>query len=148
MYRLQIIEDDQKAQAELWDMTVHCVQNFREAMSEFAAFDPPIILPDIGLPFFQRRSKLTCHCENRKLSKLEKRYKLEPVYFAGIFYSTAGLSLLTKPAVCVFSMRQQLYCLRKEADYEPNQNRKIYCRMQKTEEINTNAVGREAGYHR
>ena len=35
MYRLLIIEDDKgiaeaiKAQAELWDLQVHCVENFR-----------------------------------------------------------------------------------------------------------------------
>lgn len=58
MYRVLIVEDDKgiaeaiKAQAELWNLQVQCVQNFREVMSEFAAFAPHIVLLDIGLPFF------------------------------------------------------------------------------------------------
>ncbi|MGN1466792.1 MAG: response regulator transcription factor [Ruminococcus sp.] len=58
MYRLLIIEDDKgiadaiKTQAELWDLKVHCVQNFRDVMSEFASVNPQIVLLDIGLPFF------------------------------------------------------------------------------------------------
>ena len=58
MYRLLIIEDDigianaVKVQAEMWDLQVHCIQNFRNVMSEYAEFDPHIILLDITLPFF------------------------------------------------------------------------------------------------
>lgn len=58
MYRLLIIEDDKgiaeaiKAQAEMWEMQVRCIGNFRNIMSEFAEFDPHIILLDISLPFF------------------------------------------------------------------------------------------------
>ena len=58
MYRLLIVEDDKgiadaiKQQAEQWDLQVHCIQNFRNVMSEFAEFDPHIILLDIALPFF------------------------------------------------------------------------------------------------
>ena len=58
MYRLLIIEDDNgiaqaiKEQAEMWELQVHCVENFRNVMAEFAAFDPHIVLLDIGLPFF------------------------------------------------------------------------------------------------
>lgn len=58
MYRLLIIEDDKgiaeaiREQAELWDLQVQCIQNFRNVMMEFAAFDPHIVLVDIGLPFF------------------------------------------------------------------------------------------------
>lgn len=58
MYKLLIIEDDKgiaeaiKAQAEMWDMQVKCVENFRKIMVEFAEFDPHIILLDISLPFF------------------------------------------------------------------------------------------------
>ncbi len=58
MYRLLIIEDDKgiaeavKVQAELWDLQVYCIENFRNVMTEFAEFDPHIVLLDIGLPFF------------------------------------------------------------------------------------------------
>ena len=58
MYRIIIVEDDRgiaqaiKEQAEMWDLQVHCVQNFRAVMAEFAAFDPHLVLLDIGLPFF------------------------------------------------------------------------------------------------
>lgn len=58
MYRLMIIEDDYgiaegiKTQAEMWDLQAHIVDNFRNIMSEFAEFDPHIILMDISLPFF------------------------------------------------------------------------------------------------
>ena len=57
MYKLLIIEDDKgiaeaiKAQAELWDLQVHCVENFRNIMTEFAEFDPHIVLLDISLPW-------------------------------------------------------------------------------------------------
>ena len=53
-----IIEDDRgiaqaiREQAELWDLQVHCVENFRAVTAEFAAFDPHLVLLDLGLPFF------------------------------------------------------------------------------------------------
>ncbi len=58
MYRLLIVEDDKgiaeaiKTQAEMWDLEVCCIHNFRNVMEEFAQFDPHIILLDISLPFF------------------------------------------------------------------------------------------------
>ena len=58
MYRLLIIEDDKgiaeaiKVQAEMWDLQVRCVENFRNVMTEFEEFDPHIVLLDIALPFF------------------------------------------------------------------------------------------------
>ena len=58
MYRLLIVEDDRgigeavKEQAEQWGLQVSCVQNFRNVMAEFAAFDPHLVLMDIALPFF------------------------------------------------------------------------------------------------
>ena len=58
MYRLLIIEDDKgiaeaiKVQAEMWDLQVRCVENFRNVMTEFAEFDPHIVLLDIAVPFF------------------------------------------------------------------------------------------------
>uniref|UniRef100_UPI0040563C75 response regulator transcription factor n=1 Tax=Agathobacter sp. TaxID=2021311 RepID=UPI0040563C75 len=73
MYRLLIVEDDKgiaeaiKAQAELWDLQVHCIENFRNVMTEFAEFDPHIILLDIALPFFN--GYYWCS-EIRKVSKV------------------------------------------------------------------------------
>ena len=73
MYKLLIIEDDKgiaeaiKEQAELWDLQVQCVQNFRNVMAEFAQFDPHIVLLDIGLPFFN--GYYWCN-EIRKVSKV------------------------------------------------------------------------------
>ena len=73
MYRLLIIEDDKgiaeaiKAQAEMWDLKVHCVENFRNVMSELAEFDPHIMLLDIALPFFN--GYYWCS-EIRKVSKV------------------------------------------------------------------------------
>ena len=58
MYKLFIIEDDAgiadaiRRQAELWGLEVRCVQDFRNVLGEFAAFEPHIVLLDIALPFF------------------------------------------------------------------------------------------------
>lgn len=73
MYRLLIIEDNKGiaeaigAQAALWDMQVCCVRNFRDVMSEFAEFDPHIVLLDISLPFFNGYHWCS---EIRKVSKV------------------------------------------------------------------------------
>ena len=58
MYRLLIVEDDRgiaeaiKTQAEMWNLETHCIRNFRNVMTEFAEFNPHIVLLDISLPFF------------------------------------------------------------------------------------------------
>lgn len=58
IYRILIVEDDMgiaeaiKEQAELWDLDAKCVQNFRNVLTDFAAYDPHLILMDISLPFF------------------------------------------------------------------------------------------------
>lgn len=73
MYKLLIIEDDKgiaeamKVQAEMWDLQVHCVENFRNVMAEFAEFTPHIILLDISLPFFNGYHWCS---EIRKVSKV------------------------------------------------------------------------------
>lgn len=73
MYKLMIIEDDRgiaeavKEQAELWEMTVHCVEDFRRVIAEFAEFQPHIILLDISLPFFDGYHWCS---EIRKISKV------------------------------------------------------------------------------
>ncbi len=73
MYKLLIVEDDRgiaeaiKAQTELWDLEVRYVKNFRSVMSEFAEFQPHIVLLDIGLPFFNGYHWCS---EIRKVSKV------------------------------------------------------------------------------
>lgn len=58
MYKLLIIEDDNgiseaiKAHAEKWGFEVRCVCDFLNVMREFEAFEPHLVLIDIGLPFF------------------------------------------------------------------------------------------------
>lgn len=57
MYRILIVEDDPgiagaiESQAQSWGLAPRCVQNFRQVMAEFAAFDPHLVLMDISLPF-------------------------------------------------------------------------------------------------
>lgn len=73
MYRLLIIEDDNgiaeaiKSHAEAWNLQVHLIENFRNIMAEFAAFQPHIILLDIVLPFYN--GYYWCS-EIRKVSKV------------------------------------------------------------------------------
>ena len=73
MYRLLIVEDDKgiaeaiKVQAEMWDLEVHCIENFRNVMAEFSECNPHIVLLDIGLPFFN--GYYWCG-EIRKVSKI------------------------------------------------------------------------------
>lgn len=58
MYKLLIIEDDTgiaeaiKKQAEMWNLEVYIVENFRNVLQEFMNFRPHIVLLDIMLPFF------------------------------------------------------------------------------------------------
>lgn len=73
MYRVLIVEDDKgiaeaiKEQAEMWEMQVKCVQNFRNVLEEFAEYNPQLVLLDIGLPFFN--GYYWCN-EIRKISKV------------------------------------------------------------------------------
>lgn len=58
MYRILIVEDDSgiasaiQALVQQWDLQAQCVQNLRAVMTEFAAFQPHLVLLDITLPFF------------------------------------------------------------------------------------------------
>lgn len=58
MYRILIMEDEQaiaRAVAEElghWGLESRCVENFRDVMAEFQAFQPQLVLLDIMLPFF------------------------------------------------------------------------------------------------
>ena len=58
MYRLLIVEDDFHIagaigqQTKMWDLDAHIAEDFRNVLAEFTAFQPHIVLLDIGLPFF------------------------------------------------------------------------------------------------
>ena len=58
MYRILIVEDDKgiaeaiQTQLLAWGLTVVCAADFRHIMTEFAAFDPHLVLLDISLPFY------------------------------------------------------------------------------------------------
>ena len=58
VYRVLMVEDDRgiaqavQTQGELWNLQVRQVQDLRHVMEEFAAFDPHLVLLDIGLPCF------------------------------------------------------------------------------------------------
>ena len=56
MYRILIVEDDRgiaqavAEQAKLWDLETCCVEDFRDVMGAFAAFDPHLVLLDSRCP--------------------------------------------------------------------------------------------------
>lgn len=58
MYRILIIEDDRaiaetmQRQIALWGYEVRCVENFKDVLSEFTAFDPQLVLLDLMLPYY------------------------------------------------------------------------------------------------
>lgn len=58
MYRILVIEDDRTiaealaAHLSRWDYEVECVEDFKNVVEKFAAFDPQLVLLDIVLPFF------------------------------------------------------------------------------------------------
>ncbi len=73
MYRILLVEDDLgisqaiAEQAQMWELDVHCVQNFRSVMAEFSEYDPHLVLLDISLPFFNGYHWCS---EIRKVSKV------------------------------------------------------------------------------
>ena len=56
MYKIFIVEDDRalaqamQKQIESWGHQVRCAHDLRAVMEEFAAFDPHLVLLDIGRP--------------------------------------------------------------------------------------------------
>lgn len=58
MYHIFIVEDDAaiagviRRHLEGWGYTVRCAERFDDVLSEFAAFDPHLVLLDVSLPFF------------------------------------------------------------------------------------------------
>ncbi|POP32974.1 DNA-binding response regulator [Lactonifactor longoviformis] len=73
MSRIMIVEDDQviaraiKKHLESWDFEVHCAEDFQKILSDFAEFQPELVLLDISLPFYNGFYWCT---EIRKLSKV------------------------------------------------------------------------------
>lgn len=73
MYRVMIVEDDAgiagaiREELEVYDMQAHCVANFRNVLSDFAQFQPHLILLDIKLPYFHGYHWCS---EIRKVSKV------------------------------------------------------------------------------
>lgn len=58
MYRIMLIEDDNgistaiTTQANSWGYDVYAVNDFSDIMSQFATYNPQLVLLDISLPFF------------------------------------------------------------------------------------------------
>ena len=58
MYRIFCVEDDEtigkmiKKHLEKWDFEVHVAEDLSQIMTEFAAFDPQLVLLDLMLPFY------------------------------------------------------------------------------------------------
>ena len=73
MYRIFCVEDDEtigkmiKKHLEKWDFEVHVAEDLSQIMTEFAAFDPQLVLMDIRLPFYNGYYWCT---EIRKVSKV------------------------------------------------------------------------------
>ncbi len=73
MYRVLIVEDDRsiaeliKEKAQMWDMECHIAENYLDVMADFAAYQPHLVLLDIGLPV--RSGYHWCN-EIRKVSKV------------------------------------------------------------------------------
>ena len=73
MYKILIVEDEQtiaktmKERLEMWGYSVLCVQDFKDVMGQFVAFDPQLVLLDITLPYFSGYHWCT---EIRKQSKV------------------------------------------------------------------------------
>lgn len=72
-YKILIVEDDEaiaqteKEHLEKWDYHVHCVENFRNILSDVEKFQPDLILMDVKLPFYN--GFYWC-AEIRKFSKI------------------------------------------------------------------------------
>lgn len=58
MYKLFIVEDDQGIaqaivqQAQMWGLEARCAQDFRNVLGEFEAYQPHLVVMDVGLPCF------------------------------------------------------------------------------------------------
>lgn len=73
IYRIFLVEDDEvianavRRYLEGWGYLVTCVQHFDKILTEFAEFDPHLVLLDVSLPFF---NGFHWCAEIRKVSKV------------------------------------------------------------------------------
>ena len=73
MYKIFIVEDDEVISRSIrdylttWEYEVRCVKDFSKVLTEFAEFDPQLVLMDITLPFFNGYHWCS---EIRKISKV------------------------------------------------------------------------------
>lgn len=73
MYKIFMVEDDEiiarsiREHLQAWNYDVCCVEDFSNVVAEFVRFDPPLVLMDITLPFFNGYHWCS---EIRKISKV------------------------------------------------------------------------------
>lgn len=73
MYKIFIVEDDpviaqaMRRSLETWGWEAKCADDFSDVLSQFAAYDPQLVLMDISLPFYNGCYWCT---EIRKLSRV------------------------------------------------------------------------------
>lgn len=72
-YKILIVEDDEiiaksvKTQMQMWGYEAKCIENFETVITDFAKYEPQLVLLDITLPFFN--GFYWCN-EIRKISKV------------------------------------------------------------------------------
>lgn len=132
MYRIFIVEDDaviaRAVQDHLtgWGHTVACAQRFDQVLSEFAAFDPHLVILDISLPFFNGYHWCT---EIRKISQVPILFLTSAADSVDVVTAMqlGGDDLLAKPFdLPVLSAKVQAI-LRRSYDFRPTA-RLLACR--------------------
>ena len=132
MYRIFIVEDDaviaRAVQDHLtgWGHTVACAQRFDQVLSEFAAFDPHLVILDISLPFFNGYHWCT---EIRKISQVPILFLTSAADSVDVVTAMqlGGDDLLAKPFdLPVLSAKVQAI-LRRSYDFRPSA-RLLACR--------------------
>ncbi len=132
MYRIFIVEDDaviaRAVQDHLtgWGHTVACAQRFDQVLSEFAAFDPHLVILDISLPFFNGYHWCT---EIRKVSQVPILFLTSAADSVDVVTAMqlGGDDLLAKPFdLPVLSAKVQAI-LRRSYDFRPSA-RLLACR--------------------
>lgn len=115
MSRIMIVEDDQviaraiKKHLESWDFEVYCAEDFQKILSEFAEFQPELILLDISLPFYNGFYWCT---EIRKLSKV-------PIIF--LSSTTDNMSIIMAMNMGVMTLlKSPLTCMSLQPRFRPS----------------------------